>query len=242
MNTDLLAKLREEALALSSKAWNSRCGGPDCGIASNLANEAADAIDSLESEVKALQRDNLSFEAAIEADGRRIAELERERDEARVERDVFKDAMFDEAKRDLVITDIAVRGGGFFAAFEGGPCKVFADGFGDMLLEAKAPNYIEAQFRSAKLGPDEMVTVTVQKVSGKTPHQLRVEAERDLQAAMGDAKRYQFMRSHGTQMCIDAFAIFASDYARNGRVMGSRVNSPEEIDATCDTAMETTKS
>lgn len=77
MNTDLLAKLREEALALSSRAWNSRCGSPDCGIASNLASEAADAIERLESEIKALQRDNLSFEAAIEADGRRIAELER---------------------------------------------------------------------------------------------------------------------------------------------------------------------
>jgi len=43
-----------------------------------IHGECEVVITRLESEVKALQRDNLSFEAAIEADGRRIAELERE--------------------------------------------------------------------------------------------------------------------------------------------------------------------
>ena len=58
--------------------------------------------------------------------------------------------------------------------------QLMAEAFADTLLTTKAPNYCECSFRDRK--SDMELIVTVQKVNGKTPHQLRMEAEAKLAA------------------------------------------------------------
>lgn len=57
-------------------------------------------------------------------------------------------------------------------------------------LLADAPNYVEANFDLVVKKDDgaEWITVTVQKGSGKTPHQLRMEAEKQRDEALADYK------------------------------------------------------
>ncbi len=59
------------------------------------------------------------------------------------------------------------------------------------LLEAnpEATNYLELTFDS----PQGRIVVNVQRPSGKTPHQLRKEAEAELAAARADAERYRWL-------------------------------------------------
>lgn len=45
--SDLVKRLRDETSRLDQRAFNDRCGSPDCALASILADEAADAIERL---------------------------------------------------------------------------------------------------------------------------------------------------------------------------------------------------
>lgn len=54
-----------------------------------------------------------------------------------------------------------------------------AEAFYELLNEMKAPNYIE--FSLDHLEAHETILVTVQKKSGKSPHEMRVEAEKEVQ-------------------------------------------------------------
>lgn len=61
----LQERLREAGLDLSARGWRDSCGSPDCGIASNLANEAALALDAQEKRIKELEgglRDFLAWD------------------------------------------------------------------------------------------------------------------------------------------------------------------------------------
>ena len=51
----LQERLREAGLDLSARGWRDSCGSPDCGIASNLANEAALALDAKDARIKELE-------------------------------------------------------------------------------------------------------------------------------------------------------------------------------------------
>lgn len=46
-DAELIAALRAEAEAKMARAYWDRCGGPDCGIASNLADAAASRLEAL---------------------------------------------------------------------------------------------------------------------------------------------------------------------------------------------------
>lgn len=77
-------------------------------------------------------------------------------------------------------------------------------------LVANAPNYTEMQFKTvAKYhGKWDWLTVTIQKLNGKTPHQLRREAEAELELANRwikehyNAKKNQWLNSV-TTVCAD---------------------------------------
>lgn len=82
-----------------------------------------------------------------------------------------------------MLTGLVPDDGGMTLGFEGGACGMLAQLFGDQFYESKAINYLELRFDSAKhpeLGP---LVVTLQRVEGKTPHQLREQAEKAQQAA-----------------------------------------------------------
>ena len=74
------------------------------------------------------------------------------------------------------IVDIGVSGNGMHLTVEGGPAKLFAECFADQFRQSGAMNYLEMRLTA----PDGLeLLVTLQKVAGKTPHQLRAEAERE---------------------------------------------------------------
>ena len=64
--------------------------------------------------------------------------------------------------------------------------EMIAKTFATMVLNS--PNYTEMTF-SVMAEPEKRITVTVKKAEGKTPHQLRIEAEQQRDAFKADADR-----------------------------------------------------
>jgi len=73
-------------------------------------------------------------------------------------------------------------GGGFGMELEGGPIPAIGEYLANMLgMRTDTPsNYVQMDIHRADLG---WMTLTLQRQSGKTPHQLRVEAETALAEA-----------------------------------------------------------
>lgn len=76
-----------------------------------------------------------------------------------------------------MLTGIIPNDGGMTIGLEGGACAIMADCFGEQLYTSGAVNYIEAYFTSGKYPDLGHITVTVKRETGKTPHQLRLDAE-----------------------------------------------------------------
>lgn len=85
------------------------------------------------------------------------------------------------------ITDIAMTGGSLNAGLEGGAARLMAEMLAEQLEGSGAVNYLEANFVSKHIKPGERYVVTVQKRSGKTPHELRLAAEADRDAILRQA-------------------------------------------------------
>ena len=78
-----------------------------------------------------------------------------------------------------MVTDFVVRNGGLNITLEGGACALLADALGKQLYESPAINYIEATFESRRYKDMGSIAVTLRRELGKTPHQLRLEAEQE---------------------------------------------------------------
>lgn len=77
----------------------------------------------------------------------------------------------------------------------------------DALKAKPAPNYVECSFGHTELGP---LTVHIQKRTGKTPHQLRLEAEAELIELKEEVRKYLEVANQD----FDANHIPAIDAAR----------------------------
>ena len=90
-----------------------------------------------------------------------------------------------------MLREFVARDGGLTIGLEGGACALMAQAFGQQLYESEAFNYIEASFDSPDYPDLGQITVTLKREAGKTPHQLRreAEAERDALRAERDALR-----------------------------------------------------
>jgi len=66
------------------------------------------------------------------------------------------------------------KSGGFAFKFEGGACGIMAAAFAGQLKGTGAPNFIEMNFTHPEI--DGPIAVTIQRVNGKSPGQLRSEA------------------------------------------------------------------
>lgn len=62
--------------------------------------------------------------------------------------------------------------------------RLFAIGFAGAFLEAGAENYLEMEFRDHRPAVPERYVLTIQRVLGKTPHQLQRAAEVGRDAAV----------------------------------------------------------
>lgn len=76
-----------------------------------------------------------------------------------------------------MLTGLVPEDGALVAGFKGGACGLMAAAFGEQLFTSGAENYIEAMFTSSKYPDLGQITVTVKRETGKTPHQLRRDAE-----------------------------------------------------------------
>ena len=63
--SDLVERLRSEATNLASNGWQTNCCSPGCGIASNLATEAADRIEQLEAQLNSAKKDTEKLRIAM---------------------------------------------------------------------------------------------------------------------------------------------------------------------------------
>ena len=102
----------------------------------------------------------------------KCARLEQENAELRA-------ALADKLVSQTLLKRLVAENGQMKLEMEGGACRLMAEAFGTMLLENKAANYIETTF---EMGGDEgqpkaVILVTVQRGEGKSPHELRSEAE-----------------------------------------------------------------
>lgn len=80
---------------------------------------------------------------------------------------------------ETVVTELHLRDG-MHLGIEGGACRLLAESFAEQFVESGALNYLEMTLESRRAMPGERFVVTMQRCAGKTPHQLRAEAEREL--------------------------------------------------------------
>ena len=91
----------------------------------------------------------------------------------------LREALAQKVTSETILRDLNVGNGSINASFEGGAVRLFVDAFANQFVESGAANYLEMQFHSEATGP---LVVTLQRANGKTPHQLRAEAEQERDA------------------------------------------------------------
>jgi hypothetical protein len=103
----------------------------------------------------------------------RVAELDREVER---QREIAADAVAGGTR----ILDIAMENGGLSLSLEGGGAQLLAEILAKQYADSAAVNYLQLSFTSQHSAPGESFVVTVQRVAGKTAHELRAEAEAEL--------------------------------------------------------------
>lgn len=91
----------------------------------------------------------------------------------------LREALVEKVVSETMLRDLSIRNGSIHASFDGGAMHLLVDAFVEQFVESGATNYIEMQFHSNVTGP---LVVTLQRVNGKTAHQLRAEAEKERDA------------------------------------------------------------
>ena len=103
-----------------------------------------------------------SLRARLEATEKEIAKL--------------RIALAEKVTSEATLRDLSIGNGFINATFEEGAVQPILDALADQFVESGASNYIEMQLHSkAALS----LLFTLQRVDGKTPHQLRAEAENE---------------------------------------------------------------
>ena len=96
-------------------------------------------------------------------------------------------ALAEKVTSEATLRDLNVGNSFINATFEGGAVQPIFDALADQFVKSGASNYIEMQFHS-KAGP---FLFTLQRVDGKTPHQLRVESEQERDALRAELSKQQ---------------------------------------------------
>lgn len=109
-------------------------------------------------------------------DGERIADLMADLNRVGHENEELRKALAQKVTSETMLRDFNVGNGSINASFEGGAVHLLVDSLATQFVESGAHNYIEMQFHSEATGP---LLLTLQRVDGATPHELRVKAEND---------------------------------------------------------------
>ena len=119
---------------------------------------------------------------AVEAAGlnaismQEVLELLDRLEAAEKENSKLREALAEKVASETILRELSVGNGSINATFEGGAVQLMVDALATQFVESGAANYIEMQFHSEATGP---LLFTLQRVDGKTPHQLRAEAEQE---------------------------------------------------------------
>lgn len=140
--------------------------------------------------------------------------------EAADEIERLRDGAVERLMRETLFTGMVPTDRGVEMGLQGGAAHLLAESLAESFREGKGINYVEIRFESRQAVPGERFLVTVQRTAGKTPHELRVEAEAALAAAQKNEARYLRLREnwidceelglHGRLSVVDA----AADAAR----------------------------
>lgn len=95
------------------------------------------------------------------------------------ENEVLRAALADKVVDSTKLRAFLPADGGFTIGLEGGPCALLADAFGEQLYTSEAINYLQLTFTSGAYPDLGEIVVTLQRCTGKTPHELRIDAERE---------------------------------------------------------------
>ena len=105
-----------------------------------------------------------------------ISELLDRLEAAEKENVKLREALAEKVTSETMLRDLSVGNGSINASFEGGAVHLFVDSLANQFVESGAANYLEMRFHSEATGP---LLLTLQRVNGKTPHQLRTDAEKE---------------------------------------------------------------
>lgn len=176
----------------------------DIGEAIDAAVEMIDRLEAAESEC--LEESRLNGMGS-EREAALMAKLEA----AEKENKVLREALAEKVTSETMLRDLSVRNGSIHARFEGGAVHLLVDAFAGQFSESGAENYLEMHFHSPATGP---LVTTVQRVNGKTPHQLREAAEKErdaLRAKIAEMERQepvgeiQRANSTGNYICSEVW-------------------------------------
>lgn len=108
-----------------------------------------------------------------------VQQLKAEIEQLKAENSSLRDALADKAVDSTKLRAFLPADGGFTIGLEGGPCALLADAFGEQLYTSEAINYLQLTFTSGAYPDLGEIVVTLQRCTGKTPHELRIDAERE---------------------------------------------------------------
>ena len=107
-----------------------------------------------------------------------------------------------------MLTGLTVQDGGLTMGLQGGAAGLLAEMLTQQFKDGGGINYLQLSFTSSVALPGEAFIVTVQKCSGKTPHQLRMEAEAE---AAGLREFVEHVRRNGSAHLANmAIAVLAA--------------------------------
>ena len=114
---------------------------------------------------------------ALDGDFYAIHELLDRLEVAEKDNKVLSEALTEKVASETMLRNLSVGDGSFNASFEGGAVHPLVAALSGQFSESGAENYLEMHFHSPATGP---LVTTVQRDNGKTPHQLREAAEKDI--------------------------------------------------------------
>ncbi|HBO5516223.1 TPA: hypothetical protein L4559_005151 [Pseudomonas aeruginosa] len=154
----------------------------------------------IEHELKALDDIEAALEFEMNADARDSSSAD-----FKAENEQLREMLAQKVVDSTMLCSFTARDGGVSIGLEGGACALMAQAFAKQLYESDVVNYIEAKFESADYPGLGEIVVTLKRESGKTPHQLRIEAEtaseelkrtnKALTEALAPFARYEHARS-----------------------------------------------
>lgn len=166
--------------------------------------------------IKGADEDRLHIQQELQAlddvESALIVELQQEAAEGRESSLQAENSQLREMLAQKVIDTTQLRAftaqdGRITARFEGAACELLAQALAKQLYESGAVNFIEMCFESPDYPDLGQMVVTLKRESGKSPSELRVEAEaqrdallsrnEDLVAALQPFARYELVRAAG---------------------------------------------